>query len=67
MDDGDRITPGAPPAETSSYAGESPTRAAFHFKQAGSVLASEWGMSDRKGGALDELPSDLRIREYPNG
>ena len=44
-----------------------PTGTRFHFRQAGSVLATEWGMSDRKGGALDELPSDLRIREYPNG
>ena len=37
----------------------------FFFKQAGSVLAKEWKCSDSKGGKLDELPLDLRIREFP--
>lgn len=36
---------------------------AFHFKQAGSVLAKEWGCSS-KGGNADEWP-ELFPREYP--
>lgn len=40
-------------------------RPAFFFKQAGSVLAREWGCSDAKGHTLDEIPADLRIREFP--
>ena len=37
----------------------------FFFKQAGSVLAREWGLKDAKGGDISELPLDLRIREFP--
>lgn len=38
----------------------------FFFKQAGTVLAKEWGLSDRKGGNLDEIPLEsLRMREIP--
>lgn len=38
----------------------------FFFKQAGTVLAKEWGLSDRKGGNLDEIPLEsLRVREIP--
>jgi len=37
----------------------------YFFKQAGAALAREWGCSDRKGGKLEEIPADLRIREYP--
>ncbi len=36
----------------------------FLFKQAGSVLAREWGCSDRKGGDAAEWPLPLP-REYP--
>lgn len=39
-------------------------RVPFLFKQAGTVLAREWGLRG-KGHALDELPVDLRIRDYP--
>lgn len=34
-------------------------------KQLGAVAAREWGMSDAKGGNLDEFPALLRVREYP--
>lgn len=37
----------------------------FLFKQAGRVLAQQWAMSDSKGHTLEELPEDLRIREFP--
>lgn len=37
----------------------------FFFKQAGTVLAREWGCADRKGGQLEEWPDDLQIREMP--
>jgi protein gp37 len=36
----------------------------FFFKQAGAVLAREWGCSDRKGGDPDEWP-EIFPREYP--
>lgn len=42
-------------------------RTAFFFKQAGHSLAREWGCSDPKGGDIDEVPEDLRIREMPGG
>lgn len=38
---------------------------ACFVKQMGYVLAAEWGMSDRKGTHLDEMPIVLRVREYP--
>jgi protein gp37 len=34
-------------------------------KQAGSVLARQWKMSDSKGSILDEFPADLQIRQHP--
>ena len=37
---------------------------AFFFKQAGSVLAREWGCAS-KGGDINELPLEFRIREMP--
>lgn len=37
---------------------------AFFFKQTGSVLARQLGIGG-KGHNIDELPGDLRIREYP--
>jgi len=37
----------------------------FHFKQGGAVLAKEWACSDKKGGITEELPVDLRIRQFP--
>jgi protein gp37 len=38
----------------------------FLFKQAGTRLAKQWGCTDRKGANLDEIPGDLRIREFPH-
>ena len=38
----------------------------YFFKQGGKVLAMEWGCLDLKGGALEEIPEDLRVREFPN-
>lgn len=38
---------------------------AFFFKQLGSVWARRVGASTPKGGALEDLPEDLRIREFP--
>jgi protein gp37 len=35
------------------------------FKQAGSVLAREWRCGDAKGGCLDEVPEEFRVREMP--
>jgi protein gp37 len=37
----------------------------FFFKQAGNVLARQWGMTDRAGHALDEMPEEFRFREWP--
>lgn len=37
---------------------------AFFFKQLGSVLAKELGLRG-KGTGLDDIPSDLHVREYP--
>lgn len=39
---------------------------AVFFKQAGSVLARELGLSG-KGEAFDELPPELQVREWPEG
>jgi protein gp37 len=39
---------------------------AFLFKQAGEVLAREWGCSARKGTNPDEWPAEFRVREYPD-
>jgi len=36
----------------------------FFFKQTGSVLAREWGLTG-KGDAWDQLPAEFRIRDYP--
>jgi protein gp37 len=42
------------------------TGTAFFWKQAGAVLARAWGMTDRAGHALDEVPVQaLRVRDYP--
>ena len=38
---------------------------AYFFKQAGSVLAAELGMSGKGGHDLQGLPPELRVREYP--
>lgn len=38
---------------------------AYLFKQTGSVLAREWGLTHSKGGELSELPADLAVRDYP--
>jgi len=39
--------------------------APIFVKQLGTVLAKELGMSDCKGGRIEEFPRDLRIREFP--
>ena len=41
------------------------TGTAFFFKQAGTVLARELGCSDTKGHILEEMPQNLRVREFP--
>ncbi len=38
---------------------------ACFVKQMGAVYARRAGMSDGKGGALDEMPPGLRVREFP--
>ena len=38
---------------------------AFFMKQLGTVYARQHGLSDWKGGAIEEFPGDLRIREFP--
>jgi protein gp37 len=38
---------------------------AFFFKQAGRVLAQEWGCQDGKGADFTFVPEDLRIRQSP--
>lgn len=38
---------------------------AFFFKQAGTVLAGEWGMGGKGGHDLRRMPADLRVRDYP--
>lgn len=38
---------------------------AFMFKQAGTLLAREWGMPDNHGGTWDALPAEFQVREYP--
>jgi protein gp37 len=40
---------------------------AVHFKQTGEVLAREWGLRDRRGEAIGELPADLQVRQNPTG
>lgn len=35
------------------------------FKQAGSAYAKRYGLKDRKGADLKELPPDLHVREFP--
>ncbi len=40
-------------------------RVPFFFKQAGSVLAKEWGCADKKGGVATEWPEPF-AREYPH-
>lgn len=40
-------------------------RKAVFVKQLGTCLAKELGMSDRKGGNIDEFPESLRIRKFP--
>jgi protein gp37 len=37
----------------------------YLFKQTGSVLAKEWGLRDAKGEDPGELPTDLRVRQWP--
>jgi protein gp37 len=39
--------------------------AAYFFKQAGSVLATELGMAGKGGHELTRLPRELRVRDYP--
>lgn len=38
---------------------------ACFVKQAGEVLAKEWGCRDHKGGRMEEWPVEFRVREYP--
>lgn len=38
---------------------------ACYMKQAGTVLAKEWGMSDRSGTNADEMPPEFRVRQWP--
>jgi protein gp37 len=38
---------------------------AFFFKQAGAVLAREWGCTHSAGADLEEVPSEFRVRQYP--
>ena len=38
---------------------------ACYVKQAGNVLARQWGCSDGKGDIIGEFPPDLRIQQYP--
>jgi protein gp37 len=40
---------------------------AAHVKQTGEVLAREWGLQDRKGEDMAELPTDLQMRDNPTG
>lgn len=40
-------------------------RVAFFFKQAGTLLATEWGMGGKGGHDLRQIPTDLRVRDYP--
>lgn len=37
----------------------------FFFKQTGSSLAKTWKLQDKKGGKMEELPRELRVRETP--
>lgn len=37
------------------------------LKQAGEVLARDWGCRDRLGGNPDEWPEAFRVRQYPKG
>ncbi len=39
---------------------------AYFFKQAGSVLAAEWGMPGKGGHDLIGVPAELQERQYPN-
>jgi protein gp37 len=39
---------------------------ACYVKQAGNVLARQWGCSDGKGDIIVEFPPDLRIQQYPS-
>jgi protein gp37 len=41
------------------------TGVAFHFKQAGNILAREWGCRHPKGGDPSEWPDVLRVMDYP--
>ena len=38
----------------------------FFFKQAGSVLAKEWRIADRKGGDITEWPDEFKVRQFPS-
>jgi protein gp37 len=38
---------------------------AFFFKQAGRVMAKEWGCKDDKGGDPSEWPAEFRVRQFP--
>ncbi|MFG2412330.1 DUF5131 family protein [Streptomyces goshikiensis] len=61
--------PGARPANPDWVAGLAATAeaagAATFVKQLGSAWATANGASDRKGGAPDDWPADLRVRQYP--
>lgn len=37
----------------------------FFMKQAGAVLAKQWGCKEKKGGDIESFPPQLRAREYP--
>ena len=41
------------------------TGAAFFFKQAGNVLAREWGCTDKAGKDPAEWPAEFRVQEFP--
>lgn len=38
----------------------------FFFKQAGVVLAQEWNCSDAKGDRIEDFPSPLQVRQFPD-
>lgn len=40
-------------------------RVACFFKQAGAVLAREWGMGSASGHDIDSAPAEFRVQEYP--
>jgi protein gp37 len=40
-------------------------RRKFFFKQAGVVLAREWGCQNKEGKSPEEWPDEFRVQEFP--